>query len=101
VTVRTRYFIDTPDDACAFGREDIDGVPLGISRDYDYLPRVTDLRLVHCMTCWQRYADAARRQLDGVECRALRCKLCREEAREAWIVKNRADLPHAVARYRG
>jgi hypothetical protein len=100
VTVRTRYFIDTPDDACAYGREDVDGIPLGMSRDYDFLPRVTALRHVQCMTCWQTYADAARRQPDGVECRTLRCKLCREEARETWIAENRADLPRAVARYR-
>jgi hypothetical protein len=83
-----------------YGRETIAGVPLGLSRDYDYLPRAEALRSMQCTSCYQTYRDALRLEPEGGKVLTQRCKLCREEGRDRWIAENRPVLPTAVARYR-
>lgn len=88
------------DPANVYGRETLAGVPLGLSRDYDYLPRAETLRSRQCTTCYLMYWDAERLAADGVKVLTVMCKDCREKGRDRWIAENCVPLPVAVARYR-
>jgi hypothetical protein len=80
--------------------ETIGGVPLGLSRDYDHLPRTGPLRAVRCATCDQWYEDVERLLEDGCCVLAIMCVACRERGRARWIADARIELPRAVAMFR-
>lgn len=80
------------------GGEDISGVPLGLSRDYDRLSRAAPLRDTLCLGCWGRYEDGERLTADGCRVIALMCGDCRSRGRERWIEEHRAPLPTAIVR---
>jgi hypothetical protein len=80
-------------------RETIAGVPLGLSRDYDYLPKTGPLRRVRCQPCGQLHDDVERLTEDGCKVMAVMCGRCREKGRASWIAKMRPELPLAVARF--
>lgn len=80
-------------------RETVAGVPLGISRDYDYLPLAEPIHLVRCSSCWKDHEDGKRQLEDGV-CILAFCKRCREELRAEWIRNTPVTLPRAIARFR-
>lgn len=81
-------------------RETIAGVPIGLSRDYDHLPRTGPLRAIYCSTCLLPHDDVARLTADGCRVLAIMCRACREEGRARWIAEHRVDLPRAVAAFR-
>jgi hypothetical protein len=80
--------------------ETIGGVPLGLSRDYDHLPRTGPLRLICCQTCSGLYEDVERLAADGCKVLAVMCKDCREKGRLKWMAAQHVELPTAVATYR-
>jgi hypothetical protein len=80
--------------------ERIGGVPLGLSRDYEYLPRTGPLRWICCQCCSQLYEDGERLTADGSCVLAVMCAPCREEGRLRWIAKRLVELPMAVATFR-
>lgn len=73
-------------------RETIGGVPLGLSRDYDHLPRTGPLRQVCCQLCLRVYEDAERLTADGCHVLAVMCVRCREKGRLKWIEARRVKL---------
>jgi len=77
-----------------------DGVPLGLSRDYDQLPLAEPLRIVRCQLCDGMHEDAERLMADGCRVLAVRCPGCRERGRSRWIAEHHVELPAAIARYR-
>lgn len=79
--------------------ETIGGVPLGLSRDYDHLPRTGPLRPLCCQSCSQLYEDVERLTADGCRVLAIMCEACREEGRQKWIAAKVAELelPRAIA----
>lgn len=81
-------------------RETISGVPLGLSRDYEQLPRTGPLRSVRCSACMQSYEDAMRLATDGCHVLAMLCTSCREQGRMRWIAVQVVELPRAVATFR-
>lgn len=80
--------------------EDVEGVPLGYSRDYDRLFLAEPIHDVRCHDCLTIYEDALRQLEDGVRILAMRCPPCREKRREQWIAGQRTAIPRAVAQYR-
>jgi hypothetical protein len=80
--------------------ETIADVPLGLSRDYDRLPRTGLLRLARYQTCDRMHEDVERQFAEGSRCLALMCRPCREQGRARWIAANTARLPRAIARWR-
>jgi len=80
--------------------EPIAGVPLGLSRDYDQLPRTGPLRPVRCSTCGRMHEDVERLMAEGCRILAIMCGPCREEGRARWIAVQVVELPRAVARYK-
>ena len=83
-----------------FMHETSDGVPLGLSVDYDHLPMIERPRTESCMQCGALHLDAERRMSRGSRVLALMCRDCREVGRARWIADHGADLPRAVARPR-
>jgi hypothetical protein len=81
-------------------REEISGVPLGLSRDYDQLPLTEPLHIVRCQICDGLYEDAMRLMADGCRVLAVMCAGCRAQGRTRWISAQRIELPAAIARYR-
>ena len=84
-----------------------DGMPLGLSSDYDLLPRTGALREVWCSICGRPHEDVERMLADGVRVLALMCGPCRAQGRAQLIAEAakrvdppRVDLPRAIARYR-
>lgn len=88
-------------DAEPDGQETISGVPLGLSRDYDHLPRTGPTRWIYCQKCLRRHQDVERLTEDGCRVLAIMCKDCREKGRRKWIEAQVLDLPVAVATYKG
>ena len=84
----------------AFTSETSDGVPLGLSVDYDRLPMLELERVVQCMTCDGLHVDAERRAPFGGRVLAVMCRQCRDRGRARWIADHGVDLPQAVARQR-
>ena len=82
------------------GQETISGVPLGLSRDYDHLPRTGPPRLIYCQICSGLHEDVERLTSDGCRVLAIMCKCCREEGRQKWIEAQVIDLPAAIAAFR-
>jgi hypothetical protein len=80
--------------------ETISGVPLGLSRDYEQLPRTGPLRSIRCQGCSQLYEDVERLMADGCRVLAIMCTSCREEGRLRWITEKIVALPMATATYR-
>lgn len=82
--------------------ETISGVPLGLSRDYEHLPRTGTLRQICCQGCLQFYQDVERVAADGCRVLAIMCAPCREEGRLRWIAETikTLELPTATATYR-
>ena len=80
--------------------EEISGMPLGLSRDYDLLPKVGPLRMRYCTVCDKVHEDAERLTADGCRVLAIMCSDCRTKGRDRWIVDHVTDLPRAVAHYR-
>jgi hypothetical protein len=83
-------------------RETIGGVPLGLSRDYEHLPRTGPLRPIRCQGCHQMYEDVERQLADGCRVMAIMCSSCREEGRSRWLAEKikSLELPMATATYR-
>jgi hypothetical protein len=80
--------------------ETIGGVPLGLSRDYDHLPRTGPLRPIYCQGCGHRYEDVERLMDDGCRVLAGMCTPCREKGRTLWIAKQPVEVPLATATVR-
>lgn len=82
--------------------ETIGGVPLGLSRDYEHLPRTGPLRPIRCQGCSRLYEDVERLMADGCRVLALMCAPCREEGRLRWLAETikMLELPTATATYR-
>ena len=88
-------------DALTMAGETISGVPLGLSRDYEHLPRTGPLRPICCQGCLQLYEDVERMAADGCRVLAIMCGPCREEGRRRWIAETpKTPLPMATATYR-
>jgi len=83
-----------------FAHETTDGVPLGLSADYDRLPMIERPYAYYCMTCDALHLDGERRMSNGSHVLAMMCRDCREVGRARWIAEHGADLPRAVARHR-
>lgn len=81
-------------------REMISSVPLGLSRDYEYLPRRGPPRPIRCQVCEQLYEDVERATADGRCVLAVMCSACREEGRLRWIMEKKVGLPRATATFR-
>ena len=82
--------------------ETIGGVPLGLSRDYEHLPRTGPLRPICCQGCSRLYEDVERLTADGCRVLALMCTPCRKEGRTRWLTEKIKSLvlPTATATYR-
>lgn len=72
--------------------EDVPGVPLGLSRDYDLLPHSRPPFPVCCQSCLRMHDDAPRLMPDGCEVMAVLCSICRARGRARWI----ADLARSI-----
>lgn len=80
--------------------ETLDGLPLGLSLEYDHLPRTGPLRMIHCGCCWRLYEDVERLTADGTRVMAVMCEACREKGRLKWLMENYVELPAAVVTFR-
>lgn len=77
-----------------------DGLPLGLSVDYDALALAGSARAVTCTVCDQVHEDCERRLSDGCRVLAVLCPDCRRRGRQRWCDAHAPAIPQAIARYR-